>query len=106
MRQPHPPIYIGGNSDATVKRVVRHDAGWISNPLPVRQLTQRVDQLRSAAGHDVPLAMFGTPNKPDYWRAAQDLGFGQLALLLPTCPRDESLRLLDEYAALVAQYHQ
>ncbi|EUA89133.1 hypothetical protein I551_4374 [Mycobacterium ulcerans str. Harvey] len=31
---------------------------------------------------------------------------GQLALLLPTCPREESLRLLDEYAALVAQYHQ
>ncbi|MDC9017512.1 LLM class F420-dependent oxidoreductase [Mycobacterium marinum] len=106
VRQPHPPIYVGGNSDATVKRVVRHGAGWISNPLPVRQLTQRVDQLRSAAGHDVPLAMFGTPNKPDYWRAAQDLGFGQLALLLPTCPRDESLRLLDEYAALVAQYHR
>jgi probable F420-dependent oxidoreductase len=104
VRQPHPPIFIGGDSDATVKRVVRHDAGWISNPLPVKQLTLRTDQLRSAAGHDVPLAMFGTPNKPDYWRAAEDLGFGQLALLLPTRPRDESLRLLDEYASLVAQY--
>ena len=104
VRQPHPPIFIGGDSDATVKRVVRHDAGWISNPLPVKRLTLRTDQLRSAAGHDVPLAMFGTPNKLDYWRAAGDLGFGQLALLLPTRPRDESLRLLDEYASLVAQY--
>src|ERR1700754_4896014 len=65
VRQPHPPIYIGGNSDATVKRVVRHDAGWISNPLPVKHLTRRIDQMRSAAGHDVPLAMFGTPNTPD-----------------------------------------
>jgi hypothetical protein len=70
----------------------------------VKRLTLRTDQLRSAAGHDVPLAMFGTPNKLDYWRAAGDLGFGQLALLLPTRPRDESLRLLDEYASLVAQY--
>jgi hypothetical protein len=87
-----------------VKRVARHDAGWISNPLPVKQLAQRIDQLRSAAGHDVPLAMFGTPNKVDYWRAAEDLGFGRLALLLPTRPLDESLRLLDEYASLVAQY--
>ena len=84
--------------------MVRHDAGWISNPLPLEQLTQRVDQLRSAAGRDVPLAMFGTPNDLDYWRAAEDLGFGQLALLLPTRPRDESLRLLDEYADLVAEY--
>jgi hypothetical protein len=32
------------------------------------------------------------------------LGFGQLALLLPTRPLDESLRLLDEHAALVSQY--
>lgn len=104
VRQPHPPIFVGGNSNATVKRVIRHDAGWVANPLPVEQLTQRVDQLREGAGHNIPLAMFGTPNDPDYWRAADDLGFGQLALLLPTRPRDESLRLLDEYAALVKQY--
>jgi probable F420-dependent oxidoreductase len=104
VRQPHPPIFIGGNSDATVKRVIRHDAGWISNPFPVEVLTKRIDQMRDGAGHDVPLAMFGTPNDPDYWRAAEDLGFGQLALLLPTLPLAESLRLLDEYSALVAQY--
>jgi probable F420-dependent oxidoreductase len=104
VRQPHPPIFIGGNSDATVKRVIRHDAGWISNPLPVEQLSRRTDQLREGAGHDVPLAMFGAPNDIDYWRAAEDLGFGQVALLLPTRPHDESLRLLDEYAALVHQY--
>lgn len=48
--------------------------------------------------------MFGAPQKPDYWRAANDLGFGQLTLLLPTRPLDESLRLLDEYAARVDHY--
>jgi probable F420-dependent oxidoreductase len=104
VRQPHPPIFIGGNSDATVKRVIRHDAGWISNPLAVDALTKRIDQMREGAGRDVPLAMFGTPQNPGYWRAADDLGFGQLALLLPTRPLDESLRLLDEYAALVERY--
>jgi probable F420-dependent oxidoreductase len=104
VRQPHPPIFIGGNSDATVKRVIRHDAGWISNPLPVEALTKRIDQMREGAGRDVPLAMFGTPNDPDYWSAAKDLGFGRLALLLPTLPLAESLRLLDEYSALVDQY--
>jgi hypothetical protein len=60
--------------------------------------------MRDGAGHDVPLAMFGTPQNPDYWRAADELGFGQLVLLLPTLPTDESLRLLDDYAELVAQY--
>ncbi len=104
VRQPHPPIFIGGNSDATVKRVIRHEAGWISNPLPVEQLTRRIGQLRDGAGHDVPLAMFGTPNDLDYWRAAEGLGFGQIALFLPTRPLDDSLRRLDKYAALVSQY--
>ena len=67
-------------------------------------LTKRIGQMRDGAGHDVPLAMFGTPHNPDYWRVADELGFGQLALLLPTLPTDVSLRLLDDYAELVARY--
>ncbi|BCI79683.1 F420-dependent oxidoreductase [Mycolicibacterium sp. TY66] len=104
VRKPHPPIYVGGNSDATVKRVLRHRAGWISNPFPRDVLVERTAQLRSGADYDVPLAMFGAPLKPDYWRTAEDLGFGQLGLFLPSVGKDESLRLLDDYAAQVAQY--
>ncbi|MBY0287839.1 MAG: LLM class F420-dependent oxidoreductase [Mycobacteriaceae bacterium] len=104
VRKPHPPIYIGGDSDATVKRVIRHGAGWISNPLPVEHLAKRVGQLRDGAGHEVPLSQFGTPADPDYWRAVEELGFGQVGLLLPTKPREESLRILDEFAEKVAQY--
>ncbi|MHC9291090.1 LLM class F420-dependent oxidoreductase [Mycobacterium sp. LTG2003] len=104
VRKPHPLIYIGGNSDATVKRVLRHGAGWISNPLPRNVLAQRIGQMRDGAGHDVALAMFGTPIDADYWRAAEDLGFGQLGLFLPSVGEDESLRLLDDFAARVEQY--
>ena len=104
VQTPHPPIYVGGNSDATVKRIIRHQAGWISNPFPAEYLKKRIDQLRDGAGHDVPLAQFGTPHDPEYWRAVEELGFGQVALILPSVPRDESLKLLDQYAALVATY--
>jgi probable F420-dependent oxidoreductase len=104
VQKPHPPIFIGGNSDATVKRVVRHDAGWIANPFPADALSKRIDQMRDGLGHDVPLATFGTPQDPDYWGALEELGFGQAALLLPTTPRDETLALLDEYSALIAKY--
>ncbi|KGI70437.1 LLM class F420-dependent oxidoreductase [Mycolicibacterium rufum] len=104
VRTPHPPVFIGGDSDATVRRVIRHQAGWISNPLPVERLRQRVDQLTEGAGHDVPLRIFAAPNKPDYWSAAAELGFEELGLLLPTKPLDESLRILDELAAAVAQF--
>jgi probable F420-dependent oxidoreductase len=104
VQKPHPPIIIGGDSDATVKRVIRHDAGWISNPFPIDHLKRRIGQLREGAGHDVPLTTFGTPIDPGYWRGLEELGYRQANLLLPTKPHDESLRLLDEYAEQVAQY--
>ena len=104
VRKPHPPILIGGDSDATVRRIIRHGAGWIANPLPVEHLSRRVEQIREGAGHDVPLCQFGTPVNPEYWQAVEELGFGQLNLLLPTKSRDVSLRLLDDYAEQVARY--
>ncbi|WP_273733224.1 LLM class F420-dependent oxidoreductase [Mycolicibacterium septicum] len=104
VRKPHPPIYVGGNSDATVKRVIRHGAGWISNPLPRDVLAKRIGQMHDGGAQDVPLMMFGAPIKPDYWRAAEDLGFGQLGLFLPSVGKDESLRLLDDFAAKVQEY--
>ena len=48
---------------------------------------------RRAAGH------VRHARRPGLLARLEDLGFGQVALLLPTKPRDESLRLLDEYAA-------
>ncbi|KMO70350.1 MAG: LLM class F420-dependent oxidoreductase [Mycolicibacterium rufum] len=104
VRTPHPPVLIGGDSDATVKRVIRHKAGWISNPLPVERLRMRIDQITEGAGHDVPLTMFAAPNDPQYWSAAAELGFGELGLLLPTKPLDQSLRILDQLAERVAQF--
>src|SRR5690606_27338276 len=97
VQSPHPPILIGGDSDATVKRIVRHGAGWMSNPLPVPRLTKRIEQIRQATDRDVLLTTFGTPVKPDYWQALEELGYRQANLLLPSVPRDESLRLLDDY---------
>jgi probable F420-dependent oxidoreductase len=106
IQKPHPLIVIGGDSDAAVKRVIRHQAGWMSNPFPVEHLKRRVGQLRDGAGHDVPLTTFGTPIDPDYWAGLEGLGYGQANLLLPTKPLDESLRLLDEYAEEVAKYRR
>jgi probable F420-dependent oxidoreductase len=106
VQTPHPPLFVGGNSDATIRRVIRHGAGWIANPFPVGVLTKRIAQLRDGAGGNVPLAMFGVSQDTDLWRTYAGLGFDHLALLLPTRSRDESLTLLDEYAAKVASYER
>ena len=104
VREPHPPVYIGGDSDATVRRIIRHRAGWISNPLPADRLARRVAQIRENADYDVPLTIFAAPPDPEYWRAAEDVGFDHVGLLLPTKPRDASLRILDDLAEKVGRY--
>ena len=102
--KPHPPIYIGGDSAATVRRIIRHRAGWISNPLPVDRLARRATQIRDGAEHEVPLMIFAAPAKPDYWAAVAELGFDHVGVLLPTASEDKSLQLLDDIAEKVAEF--
>src|SRR5689334_23543691 len=75
VRTPYPPVFIGGNSKATVTRIARHRAGWLSNPLPVDVLRSRVEQLNDRAEHAVPLRMFAAPDDVEYLREVAGLGF-------------------------------
>jgi probable F420-dependent oxidoreductase len=104
VQKPHPPLFIGGHYNAAVRRVIRHNAGWVPGPFPVEHLRKRIEQMRDGLGHDVPVALIGAPIEPGYWCALEGLGIGRVALDLPTRTADESLRMLDDFAATVTRY--
>jgi probable F420-dependent oxidoreductase len=56
VQKPHPPIWIGGASDAAFARIARLGAGWIAAPRPtIEELAAdiaRLKQLAEARGRD------------------------------------------------------
>lgn len=61
--QSPPPIWIGGKSEAAMRRTARLGDGWIPSlitPDELRAGVQKVQELAAAAGREVPEDHFGT----------------------------------------------
>lgn len=47
VQKPHPPILVGGNSAATIKRIVSHGDGWLGYTLEPDDVGRFIDRLGS-----------------------------------------------------------
>lgn len=89
VQAPHPPIHIGGESDAAMRRVARHGQGWFSfNRLP-EQLPEplaRLDAALAAEGRsrsDVVLSVspYFNPVTPDLVAQYAEMGVDRLIVV-------------------------
>jgi probable F420-dependent oxidoreductase len=103
VQKPYPPLYLGGGP-AGFKRIARLNAGWLSMTPSAEALSPQLGQLRAVAGHNVPVIHFhgGEPTAKEI-EGYRDLGVEHVLVDLPTEPRDQTLRRLDELQAEFAK---
>jgi probable F420-dependent oxidoreductase len=102
--EPYPPLYLGGGP-ASFKRIARLKAGWISLSQSAEVLSGELKGLRKVAGDDVPVINIhmGEEPKAKDVEGYRDLGVEHVLVELPTEPRDQTLRRLDELQAEFAK---
>jgi probable F420-dependent oxidoreductase len=101
--KPYPPLFIGGGP-ANFQRIAQLNAGWLSMAPAADVLSRQLDELRAVAGHEVPvinihMGEHTAKELEDYLQ----LGVEHVLVELPTEPRDETLRQLDELQAEFAK---
>ena len=101
--QPYPRLYIGGGGPAAFRRIARLNAGWMAIAPSPAVLSEQLAELRAVAGSDVPVTVtqFGELTA-EIVQGYESLGVERIVLELPTEPRDETLRRLDDLAAAFA----
>lgn len=86
LQKPHPPIHIGGESAAALRRVARHGDGWygLGHTLEsIRPLLQELRDVLRAQGRDpdqVQITAGARVSGPDELRQWEDLGVTRLVV--------------------------
>ena len=101
------PIFVGGNGEHTLKRVVDYGDAWM--PIPGRgadigNRMQQLQELAAEAGRGwIPVTIYGTLPRPEVVQHYADVGVDRCIFWLPSAPSDEVLPLLDRYQELAQE---
>ena len=114
VQQPHPPIHVGGHSDAALERVARVGQGWYAFGVDVPTFSDRLAALdrvlerhgRTRAGIRVSVCPFRHPCDATAVQRYRDAGADQV--ILPdgaALTADSLLPRLDQLARIVDAVH-
>jgi len=109
VQKPHPPIYVGGDSPQTLKRVIDYGDGWM--PIPMRgetPLSERIRKLNEMAEEAsrgrIPVTVYGTLPRQEVIAHYADIGVDRCIFWLPPASAEEAIPQLDRYAELAGSF--
>jgi probable F420-dependent oxidoreductase len=105
VQKPHPPIYVGGESPAALRRLAAHGDAWLpragTRPAEIARVrTWLAEQGRE----DVPFTVFAADTDDERLAGFIDAGVEEITLTLDTLPEDDTLRSLDALAGVAAAH--
>jgi probable F420-dependent oxidoreductase len=102
VQQPHPPVHVGGESDAALRRVAEFGQGWYSfnrTPAELGDPLRRLDQLlgeRDRSRADVQVTVYLNPLAPGMVEGYREHGVDRVVGLCFALDRDSLLATLDQ----------
>ena len=106
-QMPHPPIFMGGATDMSLKRVARYCDGWMPIDVLLREPQTMVEKMRRALEEegrnheDIQLSAFcQRARDAGSLKKFREAGFTRAIIGLPNRSRDEVLTFVDEYVGL------
>ncbi len=106
VQQPHPPIHIGGESEAALKRVIRHGNGWFGvshTPESAQPVVEKLRAMASDAGRnpdEIEMITMGEIKSSDDLARWRDSGITQLVVK----PWDKGSEAIDGLRRFADQY--
>lgn len=106
VQRPHPPVHIGGMSEAALRRAARSGDGWIAmsaEPETIAGSVARLRELRAASGRgDLPfeVSVGAAPANREEVNAWRDAGVGRL-IVAPWTHSPEAIEEMGRFAGLI-----
>jgi probable F420-dependent oxidoreductase len=106
VQQPHPPIYLGGESPAALRRLAKYGDAWLPRAhTPPAEIVRVREWLAEQGRSEVPFTVFAADADEGRLAGYAEAGVDEITLTLDTLPEADTLRSLDALAAVAAAHH-
>jgi probable F420-dependent oxidoreductase len=103
VQQPHPPIYLGGESPAALRRLATYGDAWLprahTDPAEIRRVRE---WLAEQGRTDVPFTIFAAGTDPAALAGYAEAGVDEVTLNLDSLDEAGTMRALDRLAEVAA----
>ena len=107
VQQPHPPLILGGETDHTLRRIVRVGDGWLPRAMNTDRVLEGMTKLKrfaEEANRDpatISVSIFAPPPKDAVINRFKETDADRIILMVPPRDTTDTLKRLDRYAAWV-----